>query len=57
MKANSTKKVMGLSTEAPKLDESLMSIGEEPDAGGSITHADDGRTSPDCVGRRKNQNK
>ena len=47
---------MGLGGETPKLNESPKCIGEEPDAGGSITQADEGRT-PDCAGTRKNRNK
>ena len=56
MNRNSKKKVMGLGSESPKLDKSQMRIGEEPDAGGSIALADEGRT-PDCAEMRKNRNK
>ena len=40
----------------PKSDESLTCIGEEPDTGGSISLADDGKR-PGCADLRKNRNK
>ena len=55
MKENNKDKVMGLGGETPKLDKSRMRIGEEPDAGGSITLADEGRM-PDCAEMKKNRN-
>ena len=57
MKANIAKNNdMGLGDETPKSDESLTCIEEEPDTGGSISLADDGKM-PDCADLRKNRNK
>ena len=62
MTTNSSKNDMGLNSETLKLDEPLIIFGEEPDAGGSITHtgniilADDGKT-PDFTEMRKIRNK
>ena len=59
---NSSKNDMGLNSETPKLDEPLISIGEELEAGGSITlagnitPAHDGKT-PDSTEMRKNRNR
>ena len=57
MKANIAKNNnMGLRDETSKSDESLSCIGEEPDTGGSISLADDGKML-DCADLRKNRNK
>ena len=56
MTTNRTKNDMGLDSGIPKLYESLIKIGEEPDAGRSITLVDDGIT-PDCAEPRKNLNR
>ena len=49
------KKDMGLGDEAPKLDESLKCVWVEPDAGGSITLADEGTTHD--AGMRTNRSR
>ena len=62
MTTNSSKNDTGLNSETPKLDEPLISIGEELEAGGSITlagsitPAHDGKT-PDSTEMRKNRNR
>jgi len=56
MKAEEIENDMGPGGETPKPDGSPVSIGEEPDDGGSIGLADDGKM-PDCADLKKNRNK
>ena len=56
MKAKEIENDMGPGGETPKPDGSPVSIGEEPDDGGSIGLADDGKM-PDCADLKKNRNK